>query len=54
MVDVQNHAYNMQHGCQFTAVIPTNIFGPHDNYNLEVIIIIGIVQEPVYNFFFPP
>jgi len=35
MVDVQNHAYNMQHGCQFTAVIPTNIFGPHDNYNLE-------------------
>ena len=25
----------MQHGCQFTSVIPTNVFGPHDNFNLE-------------------
>lgn len=28
-------AYNEQFGCHFTSVIPTNIFGPHDNYNLE-------------------
>lgn len=35
MVDVQNKVYNMQYGCHFTSVIPTNIFGPHDNYNLE-------------------
>ena len=28
-------AYHEQHGCMFTSVIPTNIFGPHDNYNLE-------------------
>lgn len=35
MIDVQNHAYNIQHGCKFTAVIPTNVFGPHDNFNLE-------------------
>ena len=28
-------AYYEQHGCQFTSVIPTNVFGPHDNYNLE-------------------
>ncbi|KAK3720319.1 hypothetical protein QZH41_020399, partial [Actinostola sp. cb2023] len=35
MIDVQNRAYHKQHGCQFTSVIPTNVFGPHDNYNLE-------------------
>ncbi|XP_054719553.1 GDP-L-fucose synthase-like [Uloborus diversus] len=35
LIDVQNHAYNVQHGCKFTSVIPTNVFGPHDNFNLE-------------------
>mmetsp|Transcript_13472 Transcript_13472/g.20818 ORF Transcript_13472/g.20818 Transcript_13472/m.20818 type:complete len:316 (-) Transcript_13472:74-1021(-) len=35
MVDVLNHLYNEQHGCLFTSVIPTNIYGPHDNYNLQ-------------------
>ncbi|KAL9558004.1 hypothetical protein MBANPS3_001104 [Mucor bainieri] len=35
MIDVYNHAYHEQFGCHFTSVIPTNIFGPHDNYELE-------------------
>ncbi|KAJ3277288.1 GDP-L-fucose synthase, partial [Borealophlyctis nickersoniae] len=35
MIDVINRAYHDQYGCNFTSVIPTNIFGPHDNYNLE-------------------
>uniref|UniRef100_A0A8B9CZD3 GDP-L-fucose synthase n=1 Tax=Anser brachyrhynchus TaxID=132585 RepID=A0A8B9CZD3_9AVES len=35
MIDVQNRGYFEQHGCRFTAVIPTNIFGPHDNFNIE-------------------
>ncbi|CAD5110828.1 DgyrCDS191 [Dimorphilus gyrociliatus] len=35
MIDVQNKGYHQQHGCNFTAVIPTNVFGPHDNFNLE-------------------
>ncbi|KAJ3111029.1 GDP-L-fucose synthase [Phlyctochytrium bullatum] len=35
MIDVMNRTYYDQYGCQFTSVIPTNIFGPHDNYNLE-------------------
>lgn len=35
MIDVQNKAYHKQHGCQFTSVIPTNVFGPWDNFNLE-------------------
>eukprot|EP00730_Choanoeca_flexa_P016506 TRINITY_DN7814_c0_g1_i2.p1 TRINITY_DN7814_c0_g1~~TRINITY_DN7814_c0_g1_i2.p1 ORF type:complete len:339 (+),score=70.56 TRINITY_DN7814_c0_g1_i2:23-1018(+) len=35
MVDVYNRGYHSQHGCQFTSVVPTNIYGPHDNFNIE-------------------
>jgi len=35
MIDVLNRAYNQEYGCLFTSVIPTNIYGPYDNYNLE-------------------
>ncbi|GAA5985984.1 hypothetical protein JCM11641_004890 [Rhodosporidiobolus odoratus] len=44
LVDVYNHAeqyptacsaYHEEFGCNFTSAIPTNIFGPYDNYDLE-------------------
>lgn len=35
MIDVMNRGYNEQYGCHFTSVIPTNVFGAHDNFNLE-------------------
>lgn len=35
MVDVLSRCYRDEYGCNFTTVIPTNIFGPWDNYNLE-------------------
>jgi len=35
MLDVLNRCYNEQYGTHFTSIIPTNIFGPHDNFNLE-------------------
>ncbi|CAG5130171.1 unnamed protein product [Candidula unifasciata] len=35
MIDVQNKGYHLQHGCNFTSVIPTNVYGPYDNFNLE-------------------
>ena len=35
MIDVQNRVYHSQYGCNFTSVIPTNIYGPHDNFHLE-------------------
>ncbi|PSR75773.1 hypothetical protein EW026_g760 [Hermanssonia centrifuga] len=35
MVDVANHAYKDQYGSNFTSAIPTNVFGPYDNYDLE-------------------
>ena len=30
-----SRAYHDQYGCTFTSVIPTNIFGPHDNFNID-------------------
>ncbi|XP_057698181.1 GDP-L-fucose synthase isoform X2 [Corythoichthys intestinalis] len=35
MLDVQNRAYFQQHRRCYTAVIPTNVFGPHDNFSIE-------------------
>jgi GDP-L-fucose synthase len=35
MVVVANRAYHDQHGCNFTSAIPTNIFGPNDNFDLD-------------------
>lgn len=32
MIDVSNRAYKAQYGCNFTAVIPTNVYGLHDNF----------------------
>ena len=28
-------AYRRQHGCDFISVMPTNMYGPNDNYDLE-------------------
>ena len=28
-------AYRKQHGCDFISAMPTNLYGPHDNFNLE-------------------
>lgn len=28
-------AYRKQHGCDFISVMPTNLYGPFDNFNLE-------------------
>ncbi|CAG0890907.1 unnamed protein product [Cyprideis torosa] len=35
LVDIQNKVYHMQHGCNFTSVVPVNVFGPQDNFNIE-------------------
>ena len=34
-ISVHFRAYREQYGCRFTSVIPTNIFGPYDNFNLQ-------------------
>lgn len=35
LIDVMNRCYREQYGCNFTSVIPTNIYGEHDNFSLE-------------------
>ncbi|PIC38078.1 hypothetical protein B9Z55_010209 [Caenorhabditis nigoni] len=35
MIDVLNKGYAQEHGRKYTSVIPCNVFGPHDNYNLQ-------------------
>ncbi|KAG7236145.1 hypothetical protein INR49_000709 [Caranx melampygus] len=35
MIDVYNRAYLERYGRCYTAVIPTNVFGPHDNFSIE-------------------
>ena len=34
MVDVQIRAYREQYGLNYTSIIPTNVYGPGDNFNL--------------------
>ena len=35
MIDVMNRGYKEQHGATFTSVVPCNVFGPHDNFNIQ-------------------
>ena len=35
MLEVHSRAIATQYGLNYTCVIPTNIYGPHDNFNLE-------------------
>ena len=35
MADIQIRAYREQYGVEFISVIPTNIYGPNDNFNIE-------------------
>lgn len=35
MLEIHSKAYREQYGSNFVCVIPTNIYGPHDNYHLE-------------------
>ena len=35
MLEVQTRAYRQQFGCNFISVIPNNLYGPDDNYDLD-------------------
>jgi GDP-L-fucose synthase len=35
MIDILNKSYNDEYNCNFTSVIPTNIYGPNDNFEME-------------------
>lgn len=35
ILDITSRAFRDQYGCNFTTVIPCNVFGPNDNFDLE-------------------
>lgn len=35
LADIQIRAYREQYGLKYTSVVPTNIYGPNDNFSLE-------------------
>jgi len=35
LIDTLNRAYAEEYDCNFTSIIPTNIYGPHDNFNIQ-------------------
>jgi GDP-L-fucose synthase len=35
LIDTMSRAYAEEYGCNFTSIIPTNIYGPHDNFNIQ-------------------
>jgi len=35
MIDIQSRAYRKQYGCNFITAVPNNLFGEHDNFDLN-------------------
>ena len=35
MLDVHSRALRQQYGCNFICAVPNNLYGPHDNFDLE-------------------
>jgi len=54
MIDVLNKCYQDEYGCKFTSIIPTNIYGPHDNFSIQVsegksLVSITRNETPIYS-----
>lgn len=49
MLEIQSKAYQQQYGNNFICVIPTNIYGEHDNFSLEDGHVIPALIHKCYN-----
>jgi GDP-L-fucose synthase len=49
MADVQINAYREQYGTKYTSVIPTNIYGPNDNFSLVHGHVMPMLIHKMYN-----
>lgn len=49
MADVQIRAYREQYGLKYTSVIPTNIYGPNDNFSLQHGHVMPMLIHKMYN-----
>src|SRR6266852_733865 len=41
-------AYRRQYGCDFISAMPTNLYGPHDNYDLHSSHVIAALQVKIH------
>lgn len=48
MIDVQSRAYRDQYGCNFTTVVPNNIYGENDNFSLDDSHVVPAMIRKVY------
>tara|TARA_R110000824_G_scaffold331078_1_gene517841 strand:+ start:18319 stop:19248 length:930 start_codon:yes stop_codon:yes gene_type:complete len=48
MLDIQSRAYRDQHGCNFITVIPNNLFGINDNFDLENSHVLPAIIRKIY------
>ena len=49
MLEIQSKTYQEQYGDNFICIIPTNIYGPYDNFNLEDGHVIPALINKCYN-----
>ena len=48
MLDVQSRAYRLQYNCNFITAIPNNLYGPHDNFDLNNGHVVPAIMRKVY------
>ena len=48
MLDIQSKAYRQQYGCNFISMSPNNLFGEHDNFDLQGSHVIPAIIRKIY------
>jgi GDP-L-fucose synthase len=48
MLDIQSQIYREQYGCNFISLIPNNLFGPEDNFDLNNSHVIPSIIRKIY------
>lgn len=48
MIEVQSRAYREQYGCDFICMSPNNLYGTHDNFDLENSHVIPAIIRKIY------
>ena len=48
MADIQSRAYRKQYGCNFVTIVPNNLFGENDNFDLDNSHVLPAIIRKVY------
>jgi len=49
MIDIQSRSYRKQYGCNFITAVPNNLFGEHDNFDLNNSHVIPAMIRKMYD-----